>query len=68
MCSKLIPLGLWQLKLMSAYYSRDLDTDLDCVKQEDAKETKAQRLVSDELLEAAINAVQQWLYDWQKGK
>ena len=68
LCSKLNPLGLWQLKLMAAYYSRNLDADLDDEKQEDPIENKAKRLVSDELLEAAINATQQWLHDWQKGK
>ena len=62
-----MPLGLWQLKLMAAYYSRHLETTLGDPIEGDEKDNIEQRLISDELLEAAVNATQQWLYDWLRG-
>ena len=62
-----MPLGLWQLKLMAAYYSRHLETTLGDSIEGDEKDNIEQRLISDELLEAAVNATQQWLYDWLRG-
>ena len=62
-----MPLGLWQLKLMAAYYSRYLETTLGDAIEGDEKDSIEQRLISDELLEAAVNATQQWLYDWLRG-
>ena len=67
MCSRLMPLGLWQLKLMAAYYSRHVETTLGDTIGGDDKDSGQQRLISDELLEAAVNATQQWLYDWLRG-
>ena len=63
-----MPLGLWQLKLIAAYYSTDVVTALGESNQGKVTETERQRLISDELLESAINATQQWLYDWLRGK
>ena len=67
MCSRLMPLGLWQLKLMAAYYSRHVETTLGNTIGGDDNNSREQRLISDELLEAAVNATQQWLYDWLRG-
>lgn len=58
LCGRLLPLGLWQLKLVSAYYRG----------RDGAHEDNSRRLVSAELLEATLSATQQWLTDWQNGE
>ena len=52
---------------MAAYYSRHLENTLGDPVEGDEKDNIEQRLISDELLEAAVNATQQWLYDWLRG-